>query len=537
MIATPFTNIALSLSGGGYRATTFHLGAMGYLNAQSFKGQNLLENVKIISTISGGTITGVMYAHVLARGGHYQACFDKIYLLLSKDELVNKAFTKLNHPRRWTNRDKSRDVINAFAEVYHEDFFDEATFEELFDSEVSHLTDAIFGTSEFTYGIQFRLQQNSDNAKFGNGYLNLPDKVAKNIRLADATAASSCFPGGFEPMIMPRDFGNGPESAVVQAWKLKSFDGNDYPPTAIMDGGIIDNQGIEGVKLAEERAEKREGKPYIGTYICSDVSKDMMAPYQVPVLNHSSIKNLLTLKRINVFSLLLLLLLVVGLCTDLPTWTTIVSSVLLTLIGLYFLVYFLFKKLLKRALANLFGGDAVSRMMQDLRILTNTPIYILLYLIKFRISSVVKMVSELFLRRIRRLQLDALYRDKDWNYRFKSNYIYTLSKNKDGLSSALMKTINMANSMPTTLWFTTKEKEDRMLDHLIAAGQITMCYNLMNYIIRIRDGKYKEKVWAKLSLDDQDAIGVLEAALTEDWAKFNNDPFWLLTRDKSNITD
>jgi predicted acylesterase/phospholipase RssA len=533
MIPTPFTNIALSLSGGGYRATTFHLGAMGYLNAQSFNNGNLLENVKIISTISGGTITGVMYAHVLANGGNYQDCFDKIYRLLSKDELVSKAFYKLNHPGEWVNEYKSRDVINAFSEVYHEDFFDEATFEELFDAEPKHLSDAIFGTSEFTYGIQFRLQQNNDNAKFGNRYLHLPDDVAKKIRLADATAASSCFPGGFEPMIMPNDFGNGPKSAVVDKWNEKSFDGSDYPPTAIMDGGIIDNQGIEGVKLAEERAAKREGKPYIGTYLCSDVCKDMMSPYQVPVLEHSTWKDIITLRRINILSTILLILLILGLLADLPRWTTIASSALLTFIGIYFILFYLGKNLLKSALHGSFGGDAVPGMMQDLGVLTKTPIYILSYLIKFRVSSVVKMVSELFLRRIRRLQLDALYRDKEWNYRFKSNYIYSLSKSSNDVSPELMETINMANNMPTTLWFTTEEKDSKMLDHLIAAGQITMCHNLIKYIKRIRDGKYKAKVWAKLCADDQNAIETLESSLKEDWKKFNDDPFWLLQREKN----
>ena len=58
----PFERIALCCSGGGYRAASFHLGAMAYLHKLKFEGRPLLENVKAISTVSGGTITGVVYA-------------------------------------------------------------------------------------------------------------------------------------------------------------------------------------------------------------------------------------------------------------------------------------------------------------------------------------------------------------------------------------------------------------------------------------------------------------------------------------------
>ena len=34
---SPFENIALSLSGGGYRATSFHLGALTYLSSKKWK--------------------------------------------------------------------------------------------------------------------------------------------------------------------------------------------------------------------------------------------------------------------------------------------------------------------------------------------------------------------------------------------------------------------------------------------------------------------------------------------------------------------
>ena len=241
-IPVPFNNIAVSLSGGGYRATTFHLGALSLLDALSYGDQPLIKNVRIISTISGGTLTGVMYALKLAEGKEFKDCFDKLYRLLEKDELVEHALDKLNNPGKWPNTYKTRDLINSFAEVYHEDFYDKATFANLYNSDKSYLSDVIFGASEFSSGLQFRFQQEQEQGKFGNKNYNLPDSANREIRLADAAAASSCFPGGFEPMIMPGDFGNGPESAVNQVW----LNERKYPVTAIMDGGYWITRGSKG---------------------------------------------------------------------------------------------------------------------------------------------------------------------------------------------------------------------------------------------------------------------------------------------------
>ena len=48
--------IGLSLSGGGYRAAAFHLGTLNKMNELG-----ILQDVDIISTISGGSITGAAY--------------------------------------------------------------------------------------------------------------------------------------------------------------------------------------------------------------------------------------------------------------------------------------------------------------------------------------------------------------------------------------------------------------------------------------------------------------------------------------------
>ena len=55
-------NIALTFSGGGYRAAAFHLGTLSMLHHVKTETGTLLEHVEVLSTVSGGTLTGLRYA-------------------------------------------------------------------------------------------------------------------------------------------------------------------------------------------------------------------------------------------------------------------------------------------------------------------------------------------------------------------------------------------------------------------------------------------------------------------------------------------
>jgi len=522
MKSKPFSNLAISLSGGGYRATSFHLGSLSYLYSIHYDNKPLLHRLKIISTISGGTLTGVMYALKLAQGKDFAACFDKLYQLMSEDKLVDKALEKLNAPHTWSNKHKTRDLINAFSEVYNDSFYEQATFDTLYTGEPTHLNDAIFGSSEFTYGKQFRFQGNGYQGKFGNYFLNLSSDASKYIRLADAAAASSCFPGGFEPMIMPADFGNGPTGDINKIWKEKC-----YQTTAIMDGGIIDNQGIEGVKLAENRNSK-DDNDFIGTYIISDVSSQKMEPYPVPILAEHWFKNLFTIRYINITAILSIIMFVIFLSLSwLSNLALIVGTVVMTFCGMWLLIYALTNHYLRKEISGIFGRKDSSELIDHLKVINKTPLYILFYLVKFRATSVMKMVTDVFLRRIRSLQIDALYNSKDWVYRIISNNIYGLQAN-DEMSTKAKKVIQHANTMGTTLWFSIQNKNNGMLDDLITSGQMTICFNLKKYIDEIRSEKNPDAVWTILSETEQNLIINLEESLQSDWNKFMNNPYWLL---------
>ena len=522
IFAKPFQKMAISLSGGGYRATTFHLGALAYLNSLEYDDENLLKRVKVISTISGGTLTGVMYALYMAKGRTFEECYSKIHALLKEDKLLERAFNKLNNTKHWHDTNKTKDLINAFAEVYDEFFYEREHFDTLYDSDKSHLHDIIFGSTEFTDGIQFRFQENHDNGKFGNYYLNLPDEVAKRFRLADAAASSSCFPGGFEPMIMPKDYANNKNDEITKAWEEKK-----HQVTGIMDGGIIDNQGIEGVKLAEQRRETKTGGPYIGTYFISDVSGKTMAPFNVPKFELSEFWDFFSLSNINrIVGLILVGLIALMFFTSLPLWGTIVASSVVTLLVTWFILFYFIKNTFLSTLTEIIGKNNSPKLFDDFSVFTKTPVYILAYLIKIRALSVIKMVSDIFLRRIRSLQLTSLFSHSEWNYRIKTNNIYTLHK-KEGLGKKMTDVIEAANHMGTTLWFSDQQRKDNTLDKLIACGQFTLCYNLTTYIERI---KKKEDLWSSLTDKEKNDIEGLNKKCLADFEKFKIDPFWLVKK-------
>ena len=118
-----------------------------------------------------------------------------------------------------------------------------------------------------------RQEQATGYGLIGNNKIRIPREVARHIRLSEVLACSSCFPSGFEPLVFPKDFVLG-DSEEVKKFIAKT------EPFGIMDGGIVDNQGIEPILLAEQRMETslgcKDGK-------CLDliIVSDVASPYTV----------------------------------------------------------------------------------------------------------------------------------------------------------------------------------------------------------------------------------------------------------------
>ena len=287
----PFSNIAISMSGGGYRASSFHFGTLTYLSRQKWKDESLLDRVRILSTVSGGTFTGVCYSSMITEGKSFNEFYKKLYDFLQNVDLLGDGLAKLMDYKNWKSS-KGRSLINAFSKVYFEKL-EQNKFNILYTNK-THLKEIIFNATELSYGLPFRFQKTELNeeeyayAYIGNRQVNIPREALYEIRLSDVIAASSCFPLGFEPINFPDDFKH-KHSKILNDLKesyLEDMWGNQQQfPIGLMDGGIVDNQGIDSVHWAELRMREYKGelkeyksddKKAVDLYIVSDVSSPYM---------------------------------------------------------------------------------------------------------------------------------------------------------------------------------------------------------------------------------------------------------------------
>jgi hypothetical protein len=163
-------------------------------------------------------------------------------------------------------------------------------------------------------------------------------------------------------------------------------------------------------------------------------------------------------------------------------------------------------------------------------------------MLKSRIRSSLRVAMEIYLLQIRRINYDSLYTNPEWAYKTKAVSIYELSKSNENVlqrqfkrkkfgdhlvtlltpTKAIMKVAELARKMSTTLWFSAAEmsKENNVRDALIATGQFTMCYNLIEYIYQVED-KYPE-------IRTDAGIQQLKSQLLKDWSLFQNNPYQMV---------
>src|SRR5690606_18169445 len=99
---SPFEKIAMGMSGGGYRAGAFHLGALSYLNKLEYNGTSLLSHIKMISTVSGGSITGIVYVIQKQEGKSFEEIYQFLLKKLKSIDLVQEGIKKLNPDAIWS---------------------------------------------------------------------------------------------------------------------------------------------------------------------------------------------------------------------------------------------------------------------------------------------------------------------------------------------------------------------------------------------------------------------------------------------------
>jgi NTE family protein len=227
--------VSLALSGGGFRASLFHLGTL-----RSIVEHGWAQKIDVISTVSGGSIVGAFVAlrwsRMLAEGGDVAAYQRNVV------EPFIRRVTSSSFITEWIGRsfivpfrklfDRTYTRTKLAGELYGEWFYGSATCPDLPERPFLILN-ATNLQSERAW--RFTRDGLGDSR---NGYSSWKGKP---LCVGEAVCASAAFPPVFTPARIRRsdyDFG---EPAHGEE-PLRSF-----PIIALTDGGVYDNSGLEAV--------------------------------------------------------------------------------------------------------------------------------------------------------------------------------------------------------------------------------------------------------------------------------------------------
>lgn len=531
-------NIGLSFSGGGYRAATFDLGGLSLLNAIKVdEHKTLLDCVTALTSVSGGTITALKYMLARAKGQEVGQMVEELFDFLCNEDLVVRALKGLSDEK--ANRDASS--IKIMAGIYDDVLFKGAVMQDIIDNfgqipvkDYTALATDFDNSLPFRFRLTEGLMTDGERVSygvFGNNKHRIGRSIVGHITLGEALACSSCFPSAFEPMMFPDDF---------KVSKREDFIPNEQMRFGIMDGGIVDNQGIEPILLAEQRMRKyREDKSRTDKALDLIIVSDVASPYMDGYLPSEQLLpqsvGKLTIGRLRNYGLIaegiVAVLFILALVKGSDFWIGLMS-VLLALVTVANIIGALLKNRMYRAIGSTFIGNNAT-------FISHLKFSVMEAMLMNRAKSVTMMSSEVFIKRLRQMNYGTIYSDEEWHNRVITATVYELrdgerweSKNRNGSlsdyltpSTAMQQNSVLATSMNTTLWFTPEDKAQGKPQALMAAGQYTMCYNLLAYIEQI------ELDDVNLTASHQQLMA-LKPQLMELWQKFQLDPLWMVPKSR-----
>jgi len=251
--------VILAISGGGTRAAALGYGVLEELRRTEVTvngvKRRLLDEVDVISAVSGGTFPATYYA---LRGEKTFEEFEaKVLSRNFESELVKRILTPTNWFRLPSGTFGKSDL---FAELYDETVFDHATFADL--KRAGGPVVIINGT-DITIGARFSFTQDQFDAICGD---------LSKVTLGRAIATSTALP----PLLTPISFENRggtcgrkapawqaaaeaaaggsetPGRALLRARALQSYADPARPYVHVFDGGLSENLGLAEVVRAME---------------------------------------------------------------------------------------------------------------------------------------------------------------------------------------------------------------------------------------------------------------------------------------------
>jgi len=237
--------VGLAISGGGFRATLFHLGAFARLNEFGY-----LPKLDRVSSVSGGSITNGLLAvrwNMLnfdpATG--IASNFDKLIVEPLRDFCAHSIDAAAIGEGYLPGLLKS--TIGGSLGLSDVSQHIESHYETLFGGKIT-LQDIpdrprfVFNATNFSTGVDFRFSK-PYAGDYRIGYIPTP-----HFTVAFAATCSSAFPPVLSPVVRPQD------PAAFKPWKGSDLfqDAKYRSQLCLTDGGVYDNLGLETV---EKRCE------------------------------------------------------------------------------------------------------------------------------------------------------------------------------------------------------------------------------------------------------------------------------------------
>jgi predicted acylesterase/phospholipase RssA len=259
--------LGLALSGGGFRATLYHLGLVRFLH-----DADLLQNVSHITAVSGGSI---MAAHLGLNWKRYTGSasdFDEAaweLLNFIRLDVRNRILRRyglgfiLRGPRRLIGLSNRRLTRTGLLErIYEMELFGDASLFQLPEHPSVHLLATNLSEGRLcSFHRDGMLVMRPDA---GNGFH--IDRLSVSLTtLAMAVAASSAFPGFFPPLVL--------SGADVGASK------GEFGRRSFTDGGVYDNLGVRMFRFLE-KSSGEDALPW-DCVLVSDVGR------QFEILSHA----------------------------------------------------------------------------------------------------------------------------------------------------------------------------------------------------------------------------------------------------------
>lgn len=275
--------IGLALSGGGFRASAFHLGVLKRLEEVG-----VLQEIAILSTVSGGSITGALYALRCAQSGEgrpgdypVEALIEDIRPVLLHNLRRQALFSSIGRSIKTIASFVSRRVrrMSLITEELDRQIFDEARLTDMPDWIVVNATNLATGKCWKFF-----------HDRVGDYLVGATDQTA-SIRIAEAVGASAAYPVLTDPYpfesrwehfrsdLLDERWQRPPQRRPgdISPWRRRYGKAQGRLTLPLVDGGVYDNEGLNSMRsMNVDYAIYSSAATAESAYTGSGLAKDLL---------------------------------------------------------------------------------------------------------------------------------------------------------------------------------------------------------------------------------------------------------------------